>query len=274
MNTEVLEAPVTQEPVVDPAQAQVEVPPQEGAAQAESEEQQAKPVKDPVQKRFDQLTWQKHEADRRANAQAIENQRLQQQLAQLQRERLEIHRRVTMPTLEQANMDPRVYERALDEHNQRYYNAQREAEQQTLRELQINQAAQQFTNFVESRIAEAVQKYPDYESVVTSENLPPLGKVNPPLFQAIMNHEQMPEITYFLGKNPAEAHRIARLPPPLALIELGKISGRITPRSPGNAPAPPATVGSNQRAGSDAPRDSDSIETWMRKRNAQLAKQR
>jgi hypothetical protein len=261
-------SPGEQQPAQE--QAQSEVPSQESAAQ-DAVEGQAKPAKDPVQRRFDQLTWQKHDADRRANAAAIESQRLAQENAQLRRVYAEIQRRITAPTPEQHNMDAGAYARALETHNQRFYEAQRQQEEQARQQYEQAQQAQRFTHFVETRIAEGVAKYPDYEEVVTSNNLPPLGTMNPVLFQAIMNHEQMPEITYFLGKNPVEAHRIARLPGPMALIELGRITHRLNlSRSSGNAPEPPTTIGGHNQRSSEAPRDNDSIESWMRKRNAQV----
>lgn len=240
----------------------------------ESEAQTAKPddKANPVQKRIDQLTWKAHEAERRANAAIMAQQEAENRAQQAMLQQQELIRRATMPNPAQFNMDPQAYQQAVDAHNQAYFaQAQRQMQEQAQRQQQVAQA-QQFHQHVSTRIAEGMQKYADYQEVVSNPALPNLPQVNPPLFAAILQHPDMPEITYYLSKNPAEAHRIAGLPPYVAIAEIGKLSGRL----PGNlatqaskAPAPPSTVGGNQRA-NNQPSDSDNVDDWLRKRNAQL----
>lgn len=226
----------------------------------------------PVQKRINELTWKAHEAERRANAAVLEQQKAEQVALQLWEQQQELHRRVSMPRLDQYGMDVQQYERAMEAHNQQFLQQQRAVQQELAQKQQAAQAQAQFQTQLNARIAEGNQKYPDYEEVVNNPALPTLSQVNPMVLGVLMGHENMPEITYYLGKNPAEAHRIASMSPAMAILEVGKIAARL-PANIGQrnsrAPAPPSQVGGNTRA-NNAPSDSDSMEEWQRKREAQL----
>ena len=252
-------------PVAGESSAPVEVTPQ---SEAQSEVKVEKTV-DPVQKRINQLTWKAHEAERRANAAVLAQQAAEQRAQQMWEQHQEMQRRATMPTPEQYNLDPRAYQQAVEAHNAQYLAQQKQAYEQQVQRQQQETQQRQFAQAMQARVAEAVQKFPDYQEVVSSPALPSLPQVNPPLFAALMEHEQMPELTYYLGKNPAEAHRIAALPPGRAILEMGKIAAKLPAAQTSNAPAPPAKVGNAQRS-DNSPRDSDSMADWLRKRQAQL----
>ena len=217
--------------------------PQKPEAPAESKKDD-----DPVKKQLRHMSWRAHDAERRANAAVLAQQEAAQRVTMLEAERREILRRATMPTLEQHNLDPNAYQRAVDEHNQRYLAEQRELLQRRDQETRAVAQQQAIAQFIDTRIAEAQQKYADYDTVVSNPALPPLRTVNPAVFQALMESDDMADLTYFLGKNPDEAHRIADLPPAKAIIELGKIASRLpgtNQRPQSAAPPPPPTVGGN-----------------------------
>lgn len=260
----------------EPEQVAVETQTEESAPQSDEAGQvkDAKPEPSPVQKRIDQLTWKAHESERRLNAEIQRRQEVEEEARKLREQQQELMRLATMPTMEDVEGDPRAYQKVLREHNERYLEAQRkEAHEAAERQRQMHAVAQ-FQSFMNSRIAEAQQKYNDYAEVVGNPSLPPLPVVNPPLARAIVENEAMADITYYLGKNPAEAHRIAALPPERAIMEVGKIAAKLsTDTARTKAPAPPSSVGGNQRA-SNGPSDSDSIEEWVRKREAQIRARR
>lgn len=266
----------TNTPIVEGEQQQatpqVEAPtPTDSAAQSPADK---KPV-DPVQRRIDQITWQKHEAERRYNAAVFREQEMARELEQLRRERAEQQRRASMPTPEQYGMDAEQYRRAMEQHSQQWIEQQQREASERMQAQQQAQMREHAQRAINARIAEAVEKYSDYAEVVGNPALPPLQTVNPPLFAALMEHEQMAELTYYLGKHPSDAHRIASLSPAKAILEMGKIAGRLSAgpaRQTSNAPAPPATVGSAATADT-GPSDKDDTETWMRKRNEQVRKQ-
>lgn len=259
-----------QEPIAEGEEAaqlpQTEATPE---SEAQSETPEKKPV-DPVQKRINQLTWKAHEAERRLNAEILARQQVEQQAQALWQQQQEFVRRATMPTPEQVNLDPRQYQAAVDAHNQRFIEQQNQIRQAQWQRQQQAVAAQQFESRLQARVSEGAEKFADYNEVIGNPQLPTLSQVNPPLLHAILEHPQMPEITYYLGKNPGEAHRIAAMPSATAILEVGRIAAKLPDaRHRSNAPAPPSTVGGNQRA-SGSPSDSDSMEAWLRKRNAQL----
>ena len=80
------------------------------------------------------------------------------------------------------------------------------------------------------RVAAAVEKHPDFHEVAERPDV----VVSMAVAHAIMHSDQGTDIQYYLGSNPEEAKRIMRLPPPLQLVEIGKLTSGFT------APAPVA----------------------------------
>jgi hypothetical protein len=237
-------APVEEAPAVETPEQPQEVssaPDAEPQADTEAPRKQDLP---PVQKRIDQLTWKAHEAERRLNAEIMRRQQVEDEARQLRTQQQELMRRATMPTMDQVGLDPEAYQQAVMAHNEKWLQYQREQEQQAQQRAYQSSQAQQFEQVLNARVAEGQQKYPDYAEVVGNPQLPPLASVNPALLAAIIGHEQMPEITYYLGKNPADAHRIAQLPPARAILEVGKIAAKLQANPPrsSNAPPPPSQV--------------------------------
>ena len=66
-------------------------------------------------------------------------------------------------------------------------------------------------------------KYADFHEVAENAEI----QVSMPMAHAIIHSENGPELQYYLGKNPAEVARIMQLSPPLQLLELGRIEGRL-----------------------------------------------
>ncbi len=79
------------------------------------------------------------------------------------------------------------------------------------------------------RVSKVLDKYPDFKEVAESPDV----EISMPMAHAIIHSERGPDLQYYLGKNPAEAKRITALSPPLQLVELGLILGKL------DAPAPP-----------------------------------
>lgn len=71
---------------------------------------------------------------------------------------------------------------------------------------------------------EARERFPDYDAVA----LNPKVRITPGMAQVIQDSELGPDIAYQLGKNPAEAVRIAALPAHRQAAELGKLEARIS----------------------------------------------
>lgn len=264
-----------QQPIAEgqaaPEQSTPEVPTPESEAQAP---QPPKKEISGVEKRINQLTWKAHEAERRANAAILAQQEAEQRAWALWQQQQEIQRQATMPTLEQHNLDPVAFQRAVEAHNQRYLEQQRQVQQQAWQNQQQRQAHEQFQRTLVAKAAEGAEKFADYNEVVGNPSLPPLAS-NPPLLAALLEHEQFAELSYYLGKNPAEAHRIVSLPPARAVMEMGKIAARLptNSRQTSNAPAPPAQVGGNQ-SGSTKDPSRMSYDEFVAFRRKQIAARR
>jgi hypothetical protein len=81
-------------------------------------------------------------------------------------------------------------------------------------------------------------KYDDFDQVAYNPNLP----VTEYMAQSIQASDVGPDVLYWLGSNPKEADRIARLPPLLQAKEIGKIEVTLSSNPPvrktSTAPAP------------------------------------
>ena len=124
------------------------------------------------------------------------------------------------------------YAEALAERKAQDLLARREAEQQQ----------KAFLEAYHEREEAARDKYDDFEQVAYNPNLP----VTDVMAQTIQASEIGPDVIYYLGSNPAEAKRIAQMPPILQAREIGKIEVKLTAEPPvkktSNAPAPIAPV--------------------------------
>ena len=92
------------------------------------------------------------------------------------------------------------------------------------------------------REEEARTKYDDFEQVAYNPKLP----VTETMAQTIQATDNGPDVIYYLGSNPKEAERIARLSPLLQAREIGKIEAKLGANPPAKktstAPAPIAPV--------------------------------
>jgi hypothetical protein len=128
--------------------------------------------------------------------------------------------------------DAQAYADALAERKAAELLAQREAEAERMAMLDAYQ----------DREEEARGKYDDFEQVAYNPKLP----VTETMAQTIQASEIGPDVIYWLGSNPKEAERIARLGPLLQAREIGKIEAKLASNPPAKktstAPAPIAPV--------------------------------
>jgi hypothetical protein len=107
------------------------------------------------------------------------------------------------------------------------------------------EAAATRANDWQSKMEKAAEKFEDFADVVFADNLP----VTQAMLVAMQGTEIGPEIAYHLGKNPQDAKRISQLPVAAQVREIGKIEARLEAKSaapvkqPSKAPAPIETVG-------------------------------
>jgi hypothetical protein len=108
------------------------------------------------------------------------------------------------------------------------------------------------------------EKAPDFDTVVHNPNL----TVTPVMADAIRESSRGAEIAYFLGKNPAEAARIASLPPVSQATAIARLETRVggsAQSSVSRAPQPVSTL--SGRSGSAGKRLEDmTFEEYRRAR--------
>ena len=122
-----------------------------------------------------------------------------------------------LPTPESFE-DAKAYAEALAERKAAELLARREAEQQEASLLEA----------YHDREEAARDRYDDFEQVAYNPNLP----VTEVMAQTIRASEIGPDVIYYLGSNPKEADRIARLSPILQAREIGKIEAKLADNPP------------------------------------------
>jgi hypothetical protein len=110
--------------------------------------------------------------------------------------------------------------------------------EQLLAEREAARQRQELLDAYHEREEEARNKYDDFEQVVYNPNL----KVTTVMAETIQASDIGPDLAYYLGANPKEADRIARLSPYLQAKEIGKIEVKLADNPPtkktSTAPAP------------------------------------
>ncbi len=173
---------------------------------------------DGVQKRIDELTRARREAERQ----------------------VEYWRGVATQTAPVEAADKPSRDQYADQDDYVEALAEWKAEQAVTR-VQQQQAAQSAEHARQAawaaREAEAKATMPDYDAVVPTSTVP----VKPHVVDALMDSEAGPALVYYLAKNPAVAERLNGMSPMRAAIELGRLETTLTApavKAPSNAPAP------------------------------------
>lgn len=155
--------------------------------------------------RIDELTRQRREAERQA----------------------EYWKARAQQTVDPNSLD---YEEGIAE---RVAQRHRQEQADTAKEAAAQLAAEAF-NYRETI---AREKFADYDVVTRNPNV----AITPAMAEVIRDSDVGPDVAYHLGKNPAEAARIAALPPARQAAELGRLEAKITAPKP-LPPQPPAPV--------------------------------
>lgn len=116
---------------------------------------------------------------------------------------------------------------------------ERETEQRERQEREpkerANQSAQEFSRSLTEKLSDGAEKYPDFEDVVFSDDVP----FTDPMVHAIHDSPNPRDLAYYLATHLADLRRIAKLPSTRQVIELGKIEDKLAaPPKPSGAPAP------------------------------------
>ena len=132
------------------------------------------------------------------------------------------------PPQQENFASPEAYAEALAERKAAELLAKREAERQHAETLES----------YHEREEEIRTKYEDFEQVAYNPRLP----ITQVMAETIQASEIGPEVAYYLGSNPKEADRIAKLSPFLQAKEIGRIEAKLADNPPvkksSSAPTP------------------------------------
>lgn len=268
MSAENVDVAATTEATTPVADANEPVEPKsaESAPAVTNADEDTTKVLDPVQKRIDELTRKRHEAQRDA-----EYWREQALRAQPKPE-------PPKPEPEADQEDKELAEFGYDEAKYKAYlrkQADARAEKAAESVLQRKQTETYRTQQIiahKAREAAFAKKAPDYFEVAHNA---PIDNVTAAL---VIESEQSADLAYYLGKNPEVALRITQLPERTQARELGRLEAKLasTPVVPVVSQAPPPAPrlgGSDATSAKPDSADSDKLSDaeWVKRRNQQLA---
>lgn len=205
----------------DKAEAKAEESQDSGEDSAEKDKR-----RNAVQERINQLTRQKRELEQRAIDAEARTRMLEERFGGN-------NETPKFPSLEEFDYDQDKYQSAVADFytKQQQRAVQDHFRQQHQMEVQIAQqeAAKVAAEAFRARSDAFAEAHPDYREKVTNPAFAPPQVVQ----QAILLDDNGPALAYHLASNQEAAARINSLPPELALMELGKISSRLsTPPKP------------------------------------------
>ena len=247
VSTETAEKPESEEVTEDKPDAESEPAPE------------PKPEKKPdkkAQKKIAELSWKEREQRRQIDrlTRAIEEQAKSSRIPD------------KAPQIEEFE----TIEAYLDARD-KYRDAQRET-------TKAPEAGEQNDDFYIARddmVQNGVEKYEDFAEVVMAENV----KITPEMASALLEIDDTDlqvDAAYFLGNNPKEAARIAKLPPVKQIAEITKLEVKLSTKAkpakrPSAAPEPIKPVGGTKTSSSEYV-DGEPYEVWLKKRNKQLGR--
>lgn len=208
------------------------------------------------QKRIDEVTAKKYEAEREAaywRGIAEANRNPQPQTQQPEADNL--------PTLEQFDYDESRYAAALAQH---FEKRAEQAIDTKLTERERHVAETQKNTTALTKLSEAGQKYSDFHAAVS--DLP----ANEAIRDFILEEPTAADVLYELGRDPVASARFNSLPLHLQALELGRRAASTAIPKPNNrtiAPPPPQTVGGLSAGMTKAPEQMsyDEYKEWRAK---------
>lgn len=229
------------------------------------------------QKRIDEITLARREAERRAERSEAERQQLLERLLKAEQRGAGDVPRETQPPEEFRPTRPAPTRDQYDFDEDKYIQARvdwtiEQREEKAAHSQRIAAQKSEQTNFAEyyeksrlKTIQDGKEKYPDFEQVVFSI---PANVMTPDMALAVFQTSAPDEVSYYLGKNPEEAERIGKLPPLKKAVEIGKIESKLSApvKKTPQAPPPVSPVGGGEQSLTNP--DRLSMDDWVKARKA------
>jgi hypothetical protein len=240
--TEDVFAAATTEAAAQVADAKEPVEPKsaESAPAVTDTDEETIKVLDPVQKRIDELTRRRYDAERRADAaeqRAADRDEWRDRAMQQQHKPAPVVEEpaAVSKTLADFGYDEVAYKaHVLAEARQVATNATK----QTLTQEREAISAAEHDEIFADRETEFAKKVPDYFEIARKPPNQGGPSITNEMAAVIKASEVGPAIANYLGRNVPISRQIARLPPLMAAMEMGKIAAKLS-----NVPTPPQVSG-------------------------------
>lgn len=159
-------------------------------------------------------------------------------------------------------------EKAADERARKVLDESKKKDSESSQRETQEKAAREWN----AKLEKARDAVDDFDEVCSESE----AVVTQPMAAAIQESDQGALIAYYLAKNPAEAERISKLSPSKQAAAIVGLEEKVAKpaRQASKAPDPIAPVGRASPATDSSPSDKDDVETWRRKREAELAARR
>ena len=234
------ESPAVDEVAAEPAEsAPAEEPTAEVKTAAPADE-----LPEKVQKRIDEVTWQKYEAQRERDYWKMQAEARLKAEQQAPPEPAPV-----IPAQPPRQEDFETYE-AYDEALFDWRFQQRVQKEATERQRQVKQQQEQeYAAKLDAWTEEGSGKYPDFVHVVLKQPVDGGPNITPFMAGAIQDSPAGHDVAYFLGKHPKEALRISKLSPVAQVREIGALQFKVqTPeqKTTTSAPSPTSPVGGKE----------------------------
>lgn len=240
-------APAESTPAPEPVNstASDSAAPADPAKPAAPEEPKQKPPSR-LQQRINELTQQRYDEQRRAEALQAElvqykrQQEFNQGIAKLDASEPQIDRYQSLAEYQRAMADWTT-QRAVAHANAQWEQMQQQRAVHDARfqaqAIQQQQRVMQENAVIERKLGEGAKKYADFMQVVTNEDLPTVRGT--PLAEIILEADHAVDITYALAKNPGELERLLSLHPVQAAKEVYRLDQKFAGAPSTSAPPPP-----------------------------------
>lgn len=258
------ETPATDAIEADSSPAQLD----ESTETTQEGEQPAERQKPWYQKRIDEITAARREAERRADQllAMLEQTTQAQRAPQPQAEPKPAQGRPVLESFESYE----EFSEALADWKVEQKFAEREQRQQA--ETAAQAAKRQQAEF-STRIREAATRAPELIDLVNDDTLP----VSPAMGDVIRSVANGPDVLLYLHQNREEAARLYDMPPHVAAFELGRLAAGIQPPQPRRVTVPPKPINTLGGGASPTPFDPSTIkdgDEYKRWRDADLRAKR
>ena len=193
--------------------AEVPAPEQAATAAPESEvkaPEQTTEVKAEETKEKEAKTFTQEELD------AAIGKRLARERRAWERQQAQQH--IEAPKVEPVKLDVSQFQ-TQEEYDAALQKVVESKAQELVKERELQRQTSETLSTYMEREESAYDKYEDYEQVAKSNN----HNVTDVMAEAITMSEMGPDIAYYLGLNPAESNKIARMHPLMQAKEIGRI---------------------------------------------------